>query len=98
MLIELSDGAKMGWASMETRSVMLVQPMVGMRVQSFAATIELGRKTNLRRYWVFNVDTGELLLSNEVVELALHLGERRAIKIPDEIRANMTSELREDLR
>ena len=98
MLIELPDGAKMGWASMETRSVMVEQPMAGMRVQSFAATVEIARKTNLRRYWVFNLDTQELMLSNEVVELALHLGERRAIEIPDDIRASMSADLRADLR
>lgn len=97
-LIDLPDGAKMGWASMETRSVMLEQPIVGMRVQSFAATVELARKTNLRRYWVFDLDTKRLLLSNEVVELALHLGQRRAIEIPEEIRADMVATLRSDLR
>ena len=97
-LIPLPDGAKMGWASMEARSVMLEQPMSGMRIQSFAATVELARKTNLRRYWVFDLDTGRLLLANEVVELALHLGERRAIEIPEEIRQEMESSLRTDLR
>lgn len=97
-LVDLPDGAKMGWASMETRSVMLEQPLAGMRVQAFAATVELARKTNLRRYWVFDLDTERLLLSNEVVELALHLGERRAIPIPDDIRAEMQASLREDLR
>lgn len=97
-LIDLPDGGKMGWASMETRSVMLEQPMAGMRTQSFAATVEIARKTNLRRYWVFDVDTGRLLLANEVVELALHLGQRRAIDIPEDIRAEMTENLREDLR
>lgn len=97
-LVKLADGAMMGWASMETRSVMLEQPRVGMRVQSFAATVELARKTNLRRYWVFDVDSGRLLLANEVVELALHLGERRAIEIPEEIRSEMESSLRADLR
>lgn len=97
-LIELADGAKMGWASMETRSVMLEQPLAGMRVQSFAATVELARKTNLRRYWVFDLETKRLLLANEVVELALHLGQRRAIVIPEAIRAEMKATLRTDLR
>ena len=98
MLVELPDGAKMGWASMETRSVMVEQPVAGMRVQSFSATVEIARKTNLRRYWVYDVDSKRLLLSNEVVELALHLGERRAMEIPAEIRADMEKKLRADLR
>lgn len=97
-LISLPDGAKMGWASMETRSVMVRQPLAGMRVQSFAATVELARKTNLRRYWVFDLETGDVLLSNEVVELALHLGQRKAIEIPAPIRAEMEATFRPDLR
>jgi len=97
-LVELPDGEKMGWASMETRSVMVEQPVAGMRVQSFCATVEIARKTNLRRYWVYDVDTKRLLLSNEVVELALHLGQRRAIEIPEEIRSEMETKLRADLR
>ena len=97
-LVQLADGSMMGWASMETRSVMVEQPLVGMHVQSFAATVELARKTNLRRYWVFDVDSGRLLLANEVVELALHLGQRRAIEIPEELRSEMEASLRSDLR
>ncbi len=97
-IIDLPDGGKMGWASMETRSVMLEQPTAGMRTQSFAATVEIARKTNLRRYWIFDINTGRLLLANEVVELALHLGQRRAIDIPEDIRSEMTENLREDLR
>jgi acyl-CoA thioesterase FadM len=97
-ILDLADGGRMGWASMETRSVMVEQPMVGTRIQSFAATVELGRKTNLRRYWVFDLDTGRLLLANEVVELALHLEKRCAIEIPAEIRTRLEATARFDLR
>ena len=97
-LIALADGGTMGWASMETRSVMLEPPVAGMRVQSFSATVELASKTCLCRYWVFDLETGRLLLANEVVELALHLGQRRAIEIPPEIRKGMEAALRPDLR
>lgn len=97
MLIDLPDGGKMGWASIESRSVMIDQPMAGMQVQSFAATVRLAHKTHMRRYWVFDVATERLLLSNEVVELALHLGARRAIEIPELIRKEMQVSLRPDL-
>ncbi|MEM7408754.1 MAG: thioesterase family protein [Myxococcota bacterium] len=97
-VFDLPDGGKMGLASMEARSVMVRQPMAGMRIQSFVANVELARKTNLRRYWVFDLDTQELLLANEVVELALHLGKRRAIEFPPEIRADLEARLRPDLR
>ena len=97
-VFDLPDGGRMGLASMESRSVMVEQPMAGMRIQSFAATVELGRKTNLRRYWVFDLDTGRLLLANQVVELALHLGKRCAIDIPDEMRKRFEEKARFDLR
>lgn len=97
-LITLADGAKMGWASMENRSVAVRALREGMLIQTFAATVELARKTNLRRYWIYDVESEDLLLSNEVVELALHLGERRALEIPSEIRAEMEEKLRSDLR
>lgn len=97
-VFDLPDGGRMGLASAETRSVMVEQPMAGMRIQSFAATVELARKTNLRRYWVFDLDTGRLLLANEVVELALDLDKRCAIDIPDEMRERFAATARFDLR
>lgn len=97
-LLDLPDGGRMGWAAMESRSIQLEPPTVGMTIQSFAAVVELARKTSLRRYWVFDVDTGRLLLTNQVVDLALHLGLRRAIEIPEPSRSELEAKLRPDLR
>ncbi len=97
-LSPLPDGAKMGWTSLENRSVMVEEPMAGMRIQSFGAAVELSRKTVLKRFWIFDLESGRLLLANDVVELALHRGDHRAIEIPSPIRRKIESELRPDLR
>ena len=94
----LPDGGRMGWASLEMRSVRLAPIRQGMRVQSFGAPVEIAKKTSLHRFWVFDLDTGIPLLANDVVDIALHLDQRRAIEIPDEKRADLERRLRADLR
>lgn len=95
---DLADGGRMGWAAAESRSVMLKQPRAGMRIQSFGVPVGLGAKTTHQRFWVFDLDTGDLLLANEVVDIALHLDQRRAIEIPHELRGPLEARLRPDLR
>lgn len=97
-LHDLADGGRMGWAAAESRSVMLEQPMAGMRIQSFGAPVGIGSKTTHQRFWVYDLDRGDLLLANEVVDIALHLDRRRAIEIPDELRGPIEARLRPDLR
>ena len=94
----LDGGGRMGWASLEMRSVRLAPLREGTRIQSFGAPVELNKKTSLRRYWVFDLDSGQPLLANDVVDIALHLDERRAIEIPEKMRAELERTLRTDLR
>ena len=94
---ELEGGGRMGWASLEMRSVRLAPLRRGTRIQSFGAPVELNKKTSLRRFWVFDLDEGKPLLANDVVDIALHLGERRAIEIPEKMRAEIERSLRTDL-
>lgn len=61
--------------------------MVDMRVQGSHATVKTARRTNLRRNWVYSIDPKSPPLSNEIVELTLHLGHRRAIEISADFRA-----------
>ena len=95
---ELEGGGRMGWASLEMRSVRLAPLRVGTRVQSFGAPVDINKKTSLHRFWIFDLDTGRPLLANDVVDIALHLDERRAIEIPDRMRADLVRRLRSDLR
>jgi acyl-CoA thioesterase FadM len=88
----------MGWASLEMRSVRLAPLRAGLRIQSFSAPLEVGRKTSLRRYWVYDLDRGEALLVNDVLDIALDLERRRAMEIPEALRANLEQQQRPDLR
>ena len=88
----------MGWASLEMRSVRLAPLREGTRIQSFGAPVQVNKKTSLRRFWVFDLDSGKPLLANDVVDIALHLDERRAMEIPEKMRAQLEQTLREDLR
>ncbi len=94
----LEGGGRMGWASLEMRSVRLAPLRVGTRIQSFGAPVELAKKTSLRRFWIFDLDSGQPLLANDVVDIALHLDERRAIEIPEKMRVELEGALRPDLR
>ena len=95
---DLEGGGRMGWASLEMRSVRLGPLREGARIQSFGAPVQVNKKTSMRRFWVFDLDSGKPLLANDVVDIALHLDERRAMEIPERMRAQLEQTLREDLR
>jgi acyl-CoA thioester hydrolase len=97
-LHDLEGGGKMSMAALETRSVLTELPRVGTRIQSFSATVEVGRKVTVRRAWVFDVEREALLFSNTFVDIALHLGLRRSMAIPDDLRAQFESKVQPDLR
>jgi len=81
------NGENMGWATMETRVVVGRLPAIGTRVQAFGATTAMADKTMQMSMWSFDLDTGELLVSFEVVSLLFNIDERRAMSIPDDLRA-----------
>jgi acyl-CoA thioesterase FadM len=97
-VIPLAGGGRMGWASLEMRSVRLAPLRQGLRVQSFSAPLEVAKKTTLRRYWVFDLASGRPLLVNDVIDIALDLERRRAMEIPDDLRAMLERQHRPDLR
>lgn len=82
-LEEMPGGELMGWASMETRIQTLRLPLVGERVQSFAATVALHDKVTHRVHWCFGLDRGELLVGFEIVNMAFDTRSRRPMSIPD---------------
>ena len=96
-LIELGNGSKMGWATLESRGVLHRLPRVGARIQSFGAEVELAAKTSYRHHWVFDVDSGDLLCTSSIVNLAFDIGARRAIEIPDHVRAGVEGIYHPDL-
>ena len=81
------NGEKMGWATMETRVGVQQYPAKGTHIQSFSAVIGIANKTTQHIMWCFDLDTEELIVSFEVVNLAFDIGARRAMPIPDDMRA-----------
>lgn len=81
------NGENVGWATMETRVGIGRLPDLGTRIQSFGATTAMADKTTQMSMWSFDVDTGELLVSFEVVSVLFDIDARRAMSIPDELRA-----------
>lgn len=80
------DGVMMGWATMESRVNVRSLPAKGTPIQSFGAVTAIERKTNRMIMWAFDLETEELLVVFEVVNLAFDIDERRSMVIPDDVR------------
>ncbi len=91
------DGTVVAFATMETRATWVRRPRQGARLQSFGAEVELGAKTIRGRHWVYDLDTAELAGVFSEVALAFAFDARRALVIPDEIRAELSTHLHPDL-
>jgi acyl-CoA thioester hydrolase len=95
---ELEGGGRFGWATMENRGIIREVPRAGARIQSFGAEVALAAKTSIRHQWVFDVESGALLCTSSIVNLAFDIGGRRAIEIPAAIRRDLESRYHPDLR
>lgn len=91
------NGEAMGWATMETRIDILGLPKIGTRIQSFAATTEIADKTTQMSMWAYDLDSGDVLVSFEVVNLLFDIGARRSMVIPDDMRAEHLVRLHPEL-
>lgn len=87
------DGQDIAWATMETRVVIGRLPQIGTRIQSFSATTSMADKTIQTSMWVYDLDNDELLASFEVVSVLFDIGARRAMSIPDDMRADQSAQL-----
>jgi acyl-CoA thioester hydrolase len=91
------DGQLVGWATMENRMAIRRLPERGARIQSFGAVVDIRDKTTHRVMWGFDRDRGDLLVAFEVVDVALDTVSRRAVPIPDELRAHAEARFRPEL-
>lgn len=96
-LFKLENGHLMGWATMESRALIIEPPKPGTRVQGYGAEVEIGRKTSYRHQWLFDLDSGRLLFRFSMLNLAFDTNERRSIEIPPHIREDMDREYFPDL-
>ena len=92
------DGIKMAWATMESRVRINALPTKGTRIQSFGAVTGIERKTNRMAMWAYDLDTGQLLVAFEVVNLAFNIDARASLVIPDDVRRQDEERLHPHLR
>ncbi|WP_040495836.1 thioesterase family protein [Ilumatobacter nonamiensis] len=90
-------GESMGWATLETRIGVGRLPTIGTRIQSFGATTSIADKTTQMSMWAFDLDTGAVIASFEVVSVLFDIGARRAMSIPDDMRAQHEKTLHPEL-
>ena len=96
-LQDLENGDKMGWATMESRCTLAELPRAGARVQSFRVTVEISRKAQHERLWVYDIDRSVLRCTASFVDVAFNINARRAIEIPALERTRMEENFRPEL-
>ncbi len=94
---EASDGRRIGWAVMETRTQSFGQPRLGDELIYFSADLALEEKSRTSRRWVLDRRSGQLLGIHDMVGVCLDLDARRAIPWPDETRDEIERHLQPDL-
>jgi len=72
-------------------------PALGTRIQSFGAIIMLGEKISHDVSWTFDLDTGELLVAFEGIDLAFNITQRKSTAITPELRVKLSMDLHPDL-
>lgn len=83
------EGHRFGWAMLETRNIELARPRAGDEVVWLGADIAIAERSRQSRRWAFVKGTGQLLSIHDSVGVAMDLDARRAIAIPQSIRAAM---------
>ena len=85
-VITTSAGLRIGWAVMETRTMLFAQPRLGDELSYFSTDLKVEAKSRLSRRWALNKNTGQLLGMSDTVGVCIDLDARRAIDWPDELR------------
>ena len=78
-----------GGAALEYRFIYRRRPHVGDVLCVRSGLRSLGTKTYTWAHWLFDVETGEALATSEAVAVAMDLAARKAIALPDEMRARL---------
>ena len=85
------SGMSYGWALMELRALTFARPRLGDHIRTIGAIIGLRHKARHTRRWTFNMATGDLLAIDDTIALLLDVEARRAIDVPDDLRAALAS-------
>ena len=86
-----SKTPSVGGAALEYRFVYRRHPRVGDVLTLRSGLKNVGPKIYTWCHWLFDLETGEAIATAEAVAIALDLTTRKAIAIPDEMRANLES-------
>ena len=78
-----------GGAALEYRFIYRKHPRAGDVLCIRSGLRSLGSKTYVWAHWLFDVETGEAVATAEAVAVAMDLTTRRAIELPDELRARL---------
>lgn len=78
-----------GGAALEYRFIYRGHPSVGDVLTLRSGLKEVGNKTYTWCHWLFDLETGKAVATAEAVAIALDLETRKAIAIPDEMRAQL---------
>jgi len=86
-----SKTPSVGGAALEYRFVYRRYPRMGDILTLRSGLKNVGPKTYTWCHWLFDLETGEAVATAEAVAIALDLTTRKAIPIPEEMRANLES-------
>jgi len=92
-----SETPSVGGAALEYRFIYRRHPRAGDILTLRSGLKQVGPKTYTWCHWLFDVESGEAVATAEAVAIALDLTTRKAIPIPDEMRANLESLVIKDL-
>ncbi len=84
---------EMGGAALEYRFVYRQEPKVGDLITMRSAIKDFGEKTYTFCHWIFDLTTGEAVATAEAIAISLDLKARKAMAIPEEIKALLKKEV-----
>jgi acyl-CoA thioester hydrolase len=88
-----SSDPNIGGAALEYRFVYRSWPKLGDILTLRSGLKHVGPKTYIWAHWLFDLETGEAVATAEAVAVTLDLVARKAIGIPDAMRAHLESQL-----
>lgn len=86
-----------GGAALEYRYVFHERPRVGDIIEVRSALKGVGNKTSHICHWIFDVESGRCVATSEAVAVSFDLSTRKAVAIPDDVRAEMEAQVIPDL-
>ena len=96
-VVNTADGRRIGWAVIETRTLLFGQPRMGDRVSYFSADVALASKSRHSRRWAMNSASGELLGMSDTIGLCIDLDARKAVDWPEDLRQQIQTHLLPEL-